>query len=330
MLDFLTLFWISSFTLILYKIPHTRHSSFFTASLVLGIILGSIVILFPLKINETYGLLLILLTLIIGYVNRNFLEKSNDQYKSGILHTIINEDRLLFLIPSFGILLLFSHSIAVQLYTDGHYGTLDRLIVLQALSWILYNYINTQYLKEKDFIFLFLNSLSIFFIFPALIVYLVDGNQDPYLWTNFINILLAEPLGKLLNLLGFVVIVENDTISYQDTVSGKTTMVWVSKGCSGINSVIIFLSAYISYLISSNRLKYHMVFLVVFGILISYVANLIRMTMIIIIGHYYGVEALVWTHENIGWVIFTIWMLIFWKLSSYFEEEISKSNILSP
>ena len=49
------------------------------------------------------------------------------------------------------------------------------------------------------------------------------------------------------------------------------------------------------------------------------------MTIIIIVGHYYGIESLLWTHENIGWMIFTIWLIIFWQILSYIEN-ISKPN----
>ena len=52
------------------------------------------------------------------------------------------------------------------------------------------------------------------------------------------------------------------------------------------------------------------------GIMLSYVANIFRMSLIIVVGHYYGYEALEFTHANLGW-IFHFWIFIFWKLLEY-------------
>ncbi len=40
------------------------------------------------------------------------------------------------------------------------------------------------------------------------------------------------------------------------------------------------------------------------GIARTYLANIIRMAIIVIVGYYYGMDALLWTHANMGWLIF--------------------------
>ena len=37
------------------------------------------------------------------------------------------------------------------------------------------------------------------------------------------------------------------------------------------------------------------------------------MFIIVVVGHYYGAEALEWVHVNLGWLIFTLFLLIFWS-----------------
>jgi len=32
------------------------------------------------------------------------------------------------------------------------------------------------------------------------------------------------------------------------------------------------------------------------------------------VGYYKGLPALLWTHENVGWVIFLAWSSVFWYL----------------
>ena len=88
----------------------------------------------------------------------------------------------------------------------------------------------------------------------------------------------------------------------------------IAESCSGIYSIIVFISALISYLIIDYRnLKIHNSFLILMlGIIISYLSNLVRMTIIILSGHYRGMEFLLFVHQYIGWLIFTLWIMIFW------------------
>ena len=58
------------------------------------------------------------------------------------------------------------------------------------------------------------------------------------------------------------------------------------------------------------------VYLFLLGICFAYFANLIRMILIIIVGHYYGIEALIFVHNNLGWLIFTLWIFIFIRILS--------------
>ena len=48
------------------------------------------------------------------------------------------------------------------------------------------------------------------------------------------------------------------------------------------------------------------------GLIISYMANILRMAMIILAGHYWGMDALEFVHSYLGWLLFTGWMLLFW------------------
>ena len=63
--------------------------------------------------------------------------------------------------------------------------------------------------------------------------------------------------------------------------------------------MMIFLSAFVSYiLVTHNLFDRDVFFLLLCGIIITYLANIFRMTIIVIIGHYYGIEALKWVHIN--------------------------------
>ena len=79
--------------------------------------------------------------------------------------------------------------------------------------------------------------------------------------------------------------------------------------------MIIFMSALIGYFVAiENRFGYIFAVSILFGLFSAYLANLIRMYVIVVVGHYFGLEALDWAHANAGWIIFFLWMGVFWKM----------------
>ena len=129
----------------------------------------------------------------------------------------------------------------------------------------------------------------------------------------FVHALLAKPLGNFLSILGYEVLVDRDTLIYYDTTLGYTQRVWIADDCSGIYSIFIFISFFISYIVVEYKKfdSYALYFLII-GVISAYVANILRMALIILAGHYRGGDALEWAHVNVGWMLFTLWMLIFW------------------
>jgi exosortase/archaeosortase family protein len=79
--------------------------------------------------------------------------------------------------------------------------------------------------------------------------------------------------------------------------------------------VAVFIAGYTSFILTEYKVinKASFFFLII-GILIAYVANIFRMAIIVLSGHYWGIDALIWTHANIGWLIFTLWIFIFWAI----------------
>ena len=75
-----------------------------------------------------------------------------------------------------------------------------------------------------------------------------------------------------------------------------------------------------------NQIKKETIFILLLGTLASYFANLFRMLIIVIVGIYFGPDALFWTHTNLGSFIFLLWMLIFWR---YILDPFIEDNNLS-
>ena len=138
---------------------------------------------------------------------------------------------------------------------------------------------------------------------------------------ELVEFYLAKPLVKFFNLLGYPFHSKLDTIYFQDETLGLTQGVLVGEGCSGLHSISIFICAFVSYVITFyKRFDLSTSALLLFGIMIAYVANFIRMGVTILAGHYYGMDALSWVHQNAGTFIFMFWVLIFWYFMDKFYD----------
>ena len=221
----------------------------------------------------------------------------------------------------FGISIILLIILYTYIFGDKSLGSLDRIIILFGCSWAFFNSVPVNFSKVRDFVFLFTNIFALFAFIPYFFD-IIFGTSNTFS-DLFTSKFLATPLSFLLNLIGFETSSIDDSLFYKD-VNGKYNSVSIAWVCSGIQSLIIFISAFFSYVvIEYRRLNALMINFLLFGTIVSYLANILRMAIIIIVGHYYGPEALYWTHTNIGWVIFTIWFGIFWHYSIKIIDESS-------
>lgn len=196
------------------------------------------------------------------------------------------------------------------------FGINDQIILVFSFSCILFPFLPEKYVMERDFLFLFSFFLLIIFILPqTLTLVLSKFNISLFPNIEFRSIFLARPLSLFLNFTGYESVVNGEYIYFR-LLDGTVVHLFIAERCSGLHSVVIFLSAFFSYLLTEAK-KFEIDYLVLalFGILASYMANLFRMFSIILIGHYRGLEAMDWAHANLGWLIFFIWMALFWHFS---------------
>ena len=167
-------------------------------------------------------------------------------------------------------------------------------------------------------------------LLPLLIfklIYGYVGEDSGENWINsdiFIYNLLGLPLANFLSLFGYYVHASGTQIIFENLDTGLTQSVSVAESCSGITSIVVFFSLAISYLWVLNfKFDSNIALIILLGIMTSYIANLFRMSIIILAGHYRGMDALQFVHSYLGWFIFTIWMLIFW---SFMDKLLNRDN----
>jgi archaeosortase C (PEF-CTERM variant) len=196
--------------------------------------------------------------------------------------------------------------------------THDSIVILFGVVMIAYSFIPNTYERERDFVFLFFAGLIAILVIPLMLARLIVGNIDESVGL-YSAYLLAPEVSGFLNILGIPASVDWLTITFP-TQSGDVISVYVSTACSGIYSFSIFASAFLSFVLTEyDRVDRKVGLLMGLGILTAYVANILRMVVIVLVGYYTytpeaGMQAMLVAHSNAGWIIFLIWIGLFWFL----------------
>ncbi len=191
--------------------------------------------------------------------------------------------------------------------------TYDWLAIMTGAFLVVYDYVPRELRRERDFAFVFLLALALMLVVPVLLERAAEGNAASSVGISaYSEYLLAKPVDGMMRLSGVETEIDGITISF-DTVNGTRINLLIATSCSGVYSFAIFTSAFLAFAASEfrewdRRLKW---FLAI-GIVAAYVANLLRMYIIVMVGHLYGSDALMWAHANAGWLIYMAWVSVFW------------------
>src|SRR3989475_7160048 len=203
-------------------------------------------------------------------------------------------------------------------------GTEDTILLLFAASLFAYPFIPARFGRERDFVLMFMAALLLVLVVPLLLLRLYyrdfEASVDAYSWAA-----LAPQTAAVLNLLGVPATVHPWAGSTAPaltftTRSGAVLTVVITTACSGIYSFGIFASAFVAFVLTEfERFQRKAPGPLGLGFLTSYVANILRMVLIILFGVYSdtpqdSVANLMVAHSNLGWLIFLGWIALFWGL----------------
>jgi exosortase/archaeosortase family protein len=262
-----------------------------------------------------------------------------------LLHGLTLQGRLVRLFPIAGVGIIaadlaynFLLSSSPALLTE------DVMVLLTATVLLGYCFVPPVYRRERDFALIFFLVLDLILVAPLLVVRLVlrnaDASVDVYSWTA-----LAPQLSFILSLVGVansVHAVAGFTapgLTFTPVKMSVPVTLVISTSCSGIYSFGIFASAFVAFLMTEYESPSRRLWiLLAFGFLASYVANLLRMVIIVLVGYYTDsaqsdLQNLLLAHSYAGWIIFLGWLALFWGLLFRFlptERAISGSETTPP
>ncbi|HKZ99916.1 MAG TPA: archaeosortase/exosortase family protein [Thermoplasmata archaeon] len=201
--------------------------------------------------------------------------------------------------------------------------TEDTIVLLAASTLLAYGFVPARYARERDFVLVFFLALNAVLVVPLMLSRAVyqdfERSVDVYSW-----VALAPQTGFVLSLLGVantVHPVAGSTapgLTFVPPNLGSPVTVVITTACSGIYSFGIFAAAFIAFVMTDfRRPSRRMWALLGLGFLASYVANVLRMVVIVLVGYYTDTEStalqnLLLAHSYGGWLIFLGWIALFW------------------
>jgi len=207
-------------------------------------------------------------------------------------------------------------------------GTEDTSVLLFAAALFAYPFVPPRFSRERDFVLMFMAALILVLVVPLLVARLYyqdfERSVDIYSWTA-----LAPQTSWVLNVLGVSANVHPVPLSTAPgltfvTKAGLPITVVITTACSGIYSFGIFASAFVAFVLTEyERFEPRALALLALGFVTSYVANILRMVLIVLVGAYSdtqqeAVQNLAVAHSNLGWLIFLAWIALFWGLAFRF------------
>ena len=266
---------------------------------------------FPMYVPAIVVLAGICMILLAGWPEEKQIEKKPENYNYlSFIGEYIPINSIWFMLSA-GILIILADLLYQYLGMVGSHegmGDMDIIVIMLGLTVAAYPLIPENYDLERDFILTFFVFLTIMMVaIPFL--FSLEGEAFTYYF-------LLVPLHKVLLMLGIEnIIIPPSTLKITDPMSMIKSDIIIARSCSGVYSFSIFVAASISFiLVIYRKINAKSLLFIALAIILAYIGNVLRMTIVTLSGYYYGPDTMSWVHEVIGYPIFFAWMAFFWFL----------------
>ncbi len=269
-------------------------------ALSIGVLLfGLTIFFFGLYEPKLLGVTLVLLSLIALYA-------IHVREKKDVIYGLKINSRRIFL----GLLLIIV-DISFNFLTKDPFSYFDYGMLSGGFLIILLNVGLSNFLRldEESVSFLTFFIFACFTLYGFLFVGLEFILGDENFFLVYITKITVRMSGFFLNLIKPTQVISGTDINFD----GFRIGVWIP--CSGVESITVFLSAAISYFISTTKRNLRkMSIYTVIGVIALFFMNQIRIMTLVLVGYYFGYETMYFVHIHLGWVMFAVGMAVFWLL----------------
>ena len=209
-----------------------------------------------------------------------------------LLQRVTGQGRLVRAFPAIGVAIaVLDLAYNAALSATPALLTEDTIVLLAAATLIAYGFAPARYARERDFVLVFFLALIAILVVPLLVAraFYADFERsvDVYSW-----VALAPQTSAVLSLLGIpntLHAVAGSTapgITFTPQNLGIPVTVLITTACSGIYSFGIFASAFIAFVLTEYERTTRRVWVLLgLGFLASYVANVLRMVVVVLVGY---------------------------------------------
>jgi len=209
---------------------------------------------------------------------------------------IIKQSKLPMLVG----VLIVACDLGYNILTHSELGTLDIMTFLLGLSLIAQS-INKDEIRRMG---TFGAYMSATFIVLFLLFFSIFNYLDMDFTHLFDHYFVLLPSVFVINTLGIPV----DVIAIETVrIAGAEEMSVIIGGpCSGLYSMFLLIGIMVAYTKIEHIARNRFYPLLIVTIVVAYLANLVRVSILYIAGYYYGKELMYTVHVHLGWVIFVI------------------------
>lgn len=198
-----------------------------------------------------------------------------------------------------GIFIIFA-DIAYNLKAMNQLGTIDSMAFFMGISFIAYG--TSQYRRMGEFGVYMSGAFLMLFIFFYNVLPAFNDNIIHYFDHYFVLL----PSLSIINLVSNmdIHVVALETVHFKGF---EDSTVVIGGPCSGLYSMMLLVGIIVGYYkMEQLTEKKKLFFLVTAAVLIAYISNLIRVSVLYYVGYNYGIEKMMFVHVYIGWIIFII------------------------
>mgnify|MGYP000256373750 CR=1 FL=1 len=227
----------------------------------------------------------------------------------------VEEGKRSILAMMFGIAIIVA-DLAYNYIYKSEIQTFDSMVILLGLS-IALSASGTRYSDLGRFGVYFSSVFLVFFI----TLFIIPGKLNidlPYYYGHYF---VTVPSVLLLSSLGLNVKVPEKRLIEVFGVQNLTLK--IDLACFGWYSMLLITSMLLSYHLTIQRLKLRRLVKILSIMLIAcYLANLLRVSILVSTAYYYGLDTMMLIHSHIGWILFALVLIPL----SYMIESNSKSK----
>lgn len=250
--------------------------------LIFALFLGATV-----EISEGSNLLGILLFIIAVFLISRIKVGKSYVIKQSVLHMFAGA-------------LIVAADIAYNILTHSELGTLDIMTFLLGISLIAYDINNEEISRMGKFgAYMSATFIVLFLFFFSLFNYLNIGFTH-----TFDHYFVLLPSVFIIQTIGIPIhVIATETVRIRGV---EEMSVIIGGPCSGLYSMFLLIALMVAYTRIERVERSKFFSLLFISVAVAYFANLMRVSVLYIVGFYYGKEVMYTVHVHLGWVIFVI------------------------